>query len=359
MNKTILTLFSIAVTFVLHQSHSAQTDPKIPDPEFYGIYAIVDGKLCGITVPTSGCDLETTEFKRGSRNASALVVKKDLHFLIYQENPTQFVQNLDLRPFVYVRRNVHRDILSQRETVTEENRWTAFGIGDFNVSAADLEPGKIDPVVLLVKPYQDRMVIVVPSKPLTDGPYLLSGKDFSAKGEFHLWYGQKETAESDRCVVMFSLLVSTYELNPCGTNAKRNRTTRSPENTDPAQSELMAKLTAIQTEIIDAGFAGDVTPLEKYLDANYTYFDETTNRKLDRKTYIEKMKKQESVKSLKCFDRKLSATEDKATMTGTCEVEVKKLLMRFRFRYSFKEEFVRRDSQWKILTTEIGALEKI
>ena len=95
-------LFSI-ILCSLADNTVAQNDQNIPLPEFYGIYALIDGKVCGVTVPTAGCSLKLVDAVSGDQNIKAIEYKKGLRFLVYQESPSAFVSKLRLQPMLFLR----------------------------------------------------------------------------------------------------------------------------------------------------------------------------------------------------------------------------------------------------------------
>src|SRR5437762_3576385 len=104
MYRTLIAILCASMVMALLLSRAAgQTPENIQLPEYYGIYGLIDGKLCGITVPTQDCSTKTTDVKIGNNKVKAIEYRKGTRFLIYQENPSMFAAALSLRPMVYVR----------------------------------------------------------------------------------------------------------------------------------------------------------------------------------------------------------------------------------------------------------------
>lgn len=180
-------------------SASAQTDENIPQPEYYGNYFVVSGKLFGIgelvgkNVPKSaslpepievryGVQATPAEISRGVDPAKITMVnvrpmRSDIQFLIFSQDPMKDAEKLGLEQLVYIRDitiNVMGNVGTNQRIPHrgQENAWDAGeGIG-LDRKVRRLTRG----VKLLLKPVKGHsdLVLAVPVDPLKAGLYLLT-----------------------------------------------------------------------------------------------------------------------------------------------------------------------------------------
>ena len=240
MKKFLSVLFAIlaasAISTVAAQKRPQPT-AQVPTPEYFGLYLLINGKLCGLQVQTSPCALKTvdvligrpaqiTEVQDGkplstTTSIKAIELKSGVRFLSYGEYPTDEIEELTLLPMLYVR-NIYIDTgwpNSVKRNGTE-NAW----VSGRSQAEAGISQNKVNPlsqeISLLVKPLKENMVLGVPSGELTPGLYRLStGQSFAEKILGYFWVGTTAEAESLKCVDAKHLYLMTLrsdEFSPCG-----------------------------------------------------------------------------------------------------------------------------------------------
>lgn len=170
-----------------------------PLPEFYGLYAVADGKLYSLDTsdPTLAARAQSVRVSRTEKEFSAgggvtLSVPSlppNLNFLVYVKgNALQAASQLDLRQLPFIRTmTINANDRNWRRTY-HTNSWvstTEFGYA--NVGATKVE--------LRFKPVkgQEEMVLAVPATALNPGLYRLGG-------DFLFAVSDLGAAESDRCI---------------------------------------------------------------------------------------------------------------------------------------------------------------
>jgi hypothetical protein len=197
MNKRFLTclvgLAAIALLAIPGQS------AEVPKPEFYGLYAVADGKLYGIDSHDSSLDehrqpvrIARTEndFKAGGGTVAQVpVLPGSLNLLVFVKgSPLQAAAQLKLQQLSFVRRmTINENDRSYRQ-VYQPNTWVAatdFGYAGLGATAIEL---RFKPVK-----GEDEMVIAVPASPLKPGLYVLGDNFLFAVPPI-------DTAVSSRCI---------------------------------------------------------------------------------------------------------------------------------------------------------------
>lgn len=81
MKKINLFISLLTLLILISSKVHAQTDANIPLPEYYGIYAVVDGKLCGIGAPVakSKCQVKTVEVNTTAGKARCMLTKRAIN----------------------------------------------------------------------------------------------------------------------------------------------------------------------------------------------------------------------------------------------------------------------------------------
>lgn len=131
-----------------------------------------------------------------------------------------------------------------------------------------------------------------------------------------------------------------------------------PEPT-PSASAVLEELKGIQDSIQQAGKQGNKAVFEKYLDEAYVYKRHGVfGKTYDKAKYLKNVKpgntprwSLSAPRSSTCFDHKLSFENEVAALNLTCDM-VEGSAMTFYNRYSILERFVKKDGEWKLLSTD-------
>jgi hypothetical protein len=351
-----------------------QTTEDTPLPEYYGLYLVIDGKLCGLDVEANSCSLNSAQVKAGRRAGisevldgaalstsypiAAIRLKQGIRFLSYRENPSSYLGALRLIPMLYVR-NIAVDTgwpknLKRSGT---ENAWDAGSPseigGDWN-KLNDL----IKPIPLLVKPLKNNMVLGVPARELTPGLYRLSFGEqvMGNEPKFYFWVGNAAEAETVKCVdasYKYAMMMSESEFKTCGDELKGlTNASEGASETSPTES-LMSELISVEHQISEASLKGDKATIDGLLAENYT-FTNLGNRKVwDRTTYLSKIKRDKSIKSFECKDYKLRSEGEVAVVSGICEAYLQNFLISMTVTNRFTDRLRKIDGKWKFISSEI------
>lgn len=256
--KRFLTLM---FAFLLMSSWSvseAQKQPNkdIPLPEYYGLYLVNNGKLCGLDVETNPCSVKSVEVTVGRRagvgqvlnggplstsySVKAIEANKGIRFLLYRENPSFYIGTLRLIPMVYIR-NITVDTGWPNNVVRGEveNAWDS---GDPSEIGGDLSKlnETIQPIPLLVKPLKADMVLGVPARELTPGLYRLSFGDqvIGNEPKLYFWLGNAREAEALKCVdatYEYYMIQSKSRFKPCAEASNGAANVSKTTNNPPAE----------------------------------------------------------------------------------------------------------------------------
>lgn len=241
-----------------------QTEPKIPVPEFYGIYAASNGhliKLDGREVRTE----RTASVRIGKRSAVSQILNgeavassqtyavpvfaSDMKIIVYSESngmltPLQVSEPLQIEPLVFVRSvSVDTGLPNRIRRSGPENGWEYGKAPEMLGLANGDHPESLE---LLKKPFpghQDMIVAGVAGR-LAPGVYrftLQPGSDVPGfgGGTFFTFAVEPITeAESTKCVdaaVTYAMMISDVKYRPCGSARPRG-----PEPDVPAEPKPIA-----------------------------------------------------------------------------------------------------------------------
>lgn len=385
----VASLLLLASGLLSHQA-AGQGNENIPLPEYYGLYALIDGKLCGLDVPTADCSLKTVEVKMGRRAAvgqvlrgdpvattfpvKAFQVQKGMRFLIYRENPTAVAELLKLTPMLFVRKvTVDTGWPNKVRRSGVENGWDTGNPSELGGEMGKLNESAV-PIRMLVKPLKPNMVLAVPSKEITPGLYHFAlGQDIIGnQAGIYFWNGRAEEAESLKCVdatYEYAMAMSTSKYAPCGDQ---------PETEDAAAAEAAAsadadaggggaggggaapppggnvreELTALKARWNEALRTGDKSFFETYLAENFTYADTGNRRYKDRAKFLSGFRKRGDIKAMTCGEYKVSAEGETATLSGVCNMRQEAMFLKVDARQAFTHRFIRKDDRWLFLSAE-------
>lgn len=361
MIKTFRFLGGLLLLTLAAVSTYSQADNNLALPEYYGIYAIIDGKLCGITVPTEGCEVSTVSVKTDAGTTKAIEYKKGLRFLVYQESPSSFVQGLELRPMLFIR-NVKKLSITGGNIAPDENlnvwRYIAPEVQmNFTNSGALAE--RVKPITFLIKPFKPSAVIVVPSKELEPGLFMFTGKDFAASGTVYFWSGEANAAQKAKCLDIVSYPPVSENFSPCEGKVKTEQdstSTMSQSDSSNKETSVLDELIKISERFNEARVAGDKTVLEELLAEKFIYYDQRFDKSTDRTKFIEKAKKG-NVSSFKCSDYRLDREPvGWYVLKGKCDFKSRALLGMVDMRGTFSMTFTGAAGSRKIFTVQVNAL---
>lgn len=351
---------------------------EVPLPEYYGLYLVTDGKLCGIDVEANVCSLGAVEVKVGSRTGvgdvldgrplstsspvKAVELKKGVRFLSYRENPTAYLGALRLVPLLYVQnitvdtgwpKNVRRS--------GKENAWDAGNPSEMGGEWNKLNE-HVQPVQLLIKPLKENMVLGVPSRELTPGLYRLSFGQQVIGNEpgMYFWVGSPAEAEKLKCVdatYEYAMMMSKGTFTPCGASAGVSASSPgaaggAAPGGPPAESPS-AEVVEVLKQATEAGIRGDRAAVEAMLDESFTYTNLGNRKTWDRATFLSKVKRDKSIKSYQCGDYSVNFEGDIAVATSTCEFYVQNFLISMNVRQRYVDRLVKKDGKWKFLSEEM------
>ncbi|MFN2413659.1 MAG: nuclear transport factor 2 family protein [Pyrinomonadaceae bacterium] len=390
--KKILTL--TAAFFVLSlvaDVARGQAKEETPLPEFYGLYLVVDGKLCGLDVEANVCTLGSVEVKVGSRTGvgdaldgralstsvpvRATELKRGVRFLSYRENPTAYLGALRLVPMMYVR-NIAVDTGWPKNVKRSgvENAWDTG-----NPSEMGGEWNKLNelaqPIRLLIKPLKENKVLGVPSREMTPGLYRLSFGEQVIGNEprMYFWVGKAAEAESLKCVdasYKYAMMMSEGKFTPCSGAGASDSTAGSgdgaasapvngPENgsaAGPAAGPTAAEVIEVLKRATEAGLNGDKAAVEAMLDESFTYTNLGNRKTWDRATFLSKVKRDKSIKSYQCGEYDVNFEGEVAVAKSVCEFHVQNFLISMNVKQRFVDRLVKKDGGWKFLSEEMIVL---
>ena len=380
--KRLLTLTAALLVLSLAPAARGQAKEDVPLPEFYGLYLIIDGKLCGLDVEANVCSLGAVEVKVGARTgvgdvldgralstsspAKAIELKKGVRFLSYRENPTAYLGGLRLVPMLYVH-NIAVDTGWPKNVKRSgtENAWDTGNPSEMGGEWNKLNE-LVKPIQLLIKPLKDNMVLGVPSRELTPGLYRLSFGEQVMGNEprMYFWVGKAAEAESLKCVnasYKYSMNLSEGKFTPCGEelagvmdssgDAENSSSATSGSNspTEAATAEVIALL----KQAVEAGIKGDKATVDAMLDESFTYTNLGNRKTWDRVTFLSKIKHDKSIKSYECGDYQVRFEGETAVATSVCEYYVQSFLISMNVRQRFTDRLAKRDGKWKFMSEEM------
>jgi hypothetical protein len=181
-NMLLFLPLMVLITFMGTTFPQIPKTENIPQPEFYGLYMLADGKLCGVDVDFNPCGkaFPTIDVTMGVRNGvgnvlngeppartyttKAIVFKSGVRFISYNTNAKDIISVIRFTPMFFVRRisidtgwpnNVRRTGL--------ENAWDTGDPSEMGGEWNKLNETTV-PVSLLMKPLKSETVLGVPSR---------------------------------------------------------------------------------------------------------------------------------------------------------------------------------------------------
>jgi tetratricopeptide (TPR) repeat protein len=147
---------------------SAQGAEKLPIPEYYGVYAVTDGKLASVMDGKSPHRPQTQSIELYSlagfsgKSYSAFQFSPDVRFIVYSPTASDLGQSINLYKLAYVNNFFHKNDSGQVVKVEQVN-------GTLMARLSKLE------INLLSKPVpsQSQMIQLIPEENLTPGIYVL------------------------------------------------------------------------------------------------------------------------------------------------------------------------------------------
>jgi hypothetical protein len=363
MNKILLATLCFAMTTaVASDVVSGQNPESVALPEYYGIYALIDGKLCGITVPTQDCAVKTLDVKIGNINVKAIEYRKGTRFLVYQENPSMFAAALSLRPMVFVRNIIYVPMIGQNQSRTQAANYWQLAIPNEVTSIEESLQQQVQPIQFLVKPFKANSVLAVPAKELTPGMYHFSGKDLTASSELYFWVGSAAESEINKCADIVRSGTMGIAFNDsyksCSEEMKSAQAVNREAGVsgDSSMSTTTAELIEISKKLAEADVRGDKATIESYLTDDFVYRDVGNHKSMDRVKFLSRIKPNKSIKSYNCHDYNLSFEANQAVLNGLCEYDVRDLILALNVRQRFTDKFVKQNGIWKLAVAETMVL---
>lgn len=357
MYKALLAIIYVSLLIASSfNSVIAQTPENLTLPEYYGIYGLIDGKLCGITVPTQGCSVKTVDIKIGNESVKAIEYKKGTQFLIYQENPSSFAASLSLRPMLFIRNFTLVPFMQSQGKTEIAGFWRLINVGtDLAANVDGSLREAVQPIQFLVKPFKASSVLAVAAKDLTPGLYHFSGKDLTASGQLYFWVGSSADAEVLKCADLvrnsFMAVNLADNYKSCSEEMKSATAVIGSPGGDASVSTTSAELIEISKKLDDAQIRGDKATIESYLTDDFVFRDVGNRKTMDRAKFLSKIKPDKSIKSYNCYDYKLSFESDQAVLSGLCEYDIRQILA-LHVKERFTDRFVKRDGNWKLAVAE-------
>lgn len=262
MKKHFKKLLLVTVLVLLQQTaFAADASKKIPIPEYYGTYAVVNGKLLAIsdggpsTLTPKQVEIklgEITPYFRARfgeplsnvEPANVPQLSADVQFIVYNESATTIAKDLRLFNLFYVR----NFSLNSADPLDNNLRFNGSAFAWVDLSGGEEEWTK--PMRFLAKPVtgQSNMVIAVPDSKLQPGVYLLK----SFLWHFYFVVGDPQKVENRRCIdlsVMTAPGRTAYSFSECNKSQ-----TGSPQNADTkakrqAAFEIAKKNAVYMTDI--------------------------------------------------------------------------------------------------------------
>lgn len=238
-----VSLISLAILPATLQFALCQSNENIPVPEYYGTYAVVEGRLVKLDSDPFRPE-KTVNARFGQRNgvgnilqgqpvvaaSTAAAIAKftpDFTIIVFSQpsgmqSPLDVAKSLRIEPLVFVRNlTVDTGWPNKVRRSGAENGWDSGEAPELlGVASGDRSKA----MEFLVKPmpgHQD-MVIAVPSQPLAPGVYKLSegeGSPFSRAGGIHFAVEPISDGEASKCVdafVTYAMSMSNAKYAPCG-----------------------------------------------------------------------------------------------------------------------------------------------
>jgi hypothetical protein len=354
----------------------AKTD--VPIPEYFGLYLLSEGKLCGLDVDVNPCPATiATKFGQvapgnafggnivSSSEIKAIAMSSDSQFVVYNENASAVISVMKLVPLMFVRNvKVNTGWPNNVTRTAVENAW------DSNVPLImGGELGKLNegtaPAQLLSKPLRDKMMLGVPSRTLAPGLYKLSfGQQvLGNEPRVYFWVGSDaKEAERMKCVDAVHQLTGfqvSVDYKPCegpevaevdvsspATNAPPAKTPQ--ENAADKRKKLLDELIAINDKFNEARVAGDKAALEILLTDSFHYFDQRFGKDTTRAKFLEKAKKG-SVSLLRCSDYQIAyEPAGMPILKYTCSYKAKVLIGSMDYIGTFRNTFEKVSGEWKL-----------
>src|SRR5713226_1549946 len=165
----------VFLVWLFGQSGFCQTKENLPMPEYFGIYAIDNGKLTSVREGKSAYQSSVREIHVYSmaggvdKTVSAPELSSDVRFIIFNPSPAEMAHDLSLYKLGYVRNFIHGNLDQalnpyvfgkENVKISPVNRWLAARLPESQVG-------------LLSKPFgsQPQMIQVVPEVQLSPGVY--------------------------------------------------------------------------------------------------------------------------------------------------------------------------------------------
>jgi hypothetical protein len=245
----------LGIILVCSQLAHAQSNEKIPTPEYYGLYAVADGKIIWSDESPSSSSQKMVEIRLGGGSAYSSVMKGatsaeintarvlefpgNVRFLVFTSLLAgEIAGKLTIQPLLYARKiSVEVRWPNPSRNTGMENAW------DSGVSAIGgiTETNLTQPIKLRVKPAPGRadMALAVPSEELTPGVYKLSAR---SSGKFILFaVGPLAEAEGTKCVDVsyivdngFLAAMPKAQVQPCSGQGHPSDSRPSADQPDPS-----------------------------------------------------------------------------------------------------------------------------
>jgi ketosteroid isomerase-like protein len=141
--------------------------------------------------------------------------------------------------------------------------------------------------------------------------------------------------------------------NSAGWNANKPEEDTTPPPTDEA--EVLSNLTDLEHEWTVANINADIKKLNRILADDYVGTSE--GKAQGKAEYLKTIKRDTVIQKWAFEDLKVSLKGDRATLTGTLQLDVKDEQGQIRpVAYRFADKFVWRDARWQATSSEVNPL---
>lgn len=365
------------LTFGFGNTALGQSTENIPTPASYGVYALIDGKLCAIGSKAK-CGLKSGDFNIGWRTVvgtevgaqstqfKAVELQQGTRFVIYQEKLVSFADGVNLIPMVFVRNiAVHRDEPDIFRGAATENAWDVLAQSDLNG-----EKGKLSdlaaPIQMQVTTIKPNMILAVPSREFTPGLYYLAlGPDIrGVRIGVYFYFGSVTEVQSLKCVDVkydYSVNLFNRKYSLCGEQAVTE--TKVPKDTSgSATQDVLNELVDVAWLATEAQVRGDKGLMDSLLAEEFT----STGGQLgghwnwNREKFLKNVKRDDTILSYRCGEYKLNLEGEIAVLSGICEyaIEYQNTASYFsqsrilRSKAEFKHRLVKRGNKWLFVSSD-------
>jgi hypothetical protein len=243
-----ITLAFFSVSSLSLSMAQRRPNEAIPLPEYYGLYIVTNRKLCSLTSKDNFCPIRNESFTVGEKagplemenggalstpsQVAAIELNKGFRFINYQELFSSELGNLKLIPMLYIRNitispGYFNKFIERSGTA---NSWDSAEPSDMEGERNKVNE-MVEPISLRIKPLQNNMVLGIPERELTPGPYRVS-RGGHVIDKLYFWIGNTAEAQKLKCVdakyrLEMASVPSRFE--PCG--AESNSATNVPRST--------------------------------------------------------------------------------------------------------------------------------